>query len=212
MAFSPDTAAKQIDPTSCGCCTTAYGLKILHEENLLQNPLTTPNGVALANQARPFYFNYASQEMEQDLHGIRVRRGGYTMPSAIVETILTNGNGIQVVLETSPGIETLFNKIGYSAEITTVKQIIGNHANASHVYFDSYIRRPRSTHLFSIGLMQRKLGAELHWLFQAGSNGSWCDPGDPKNNNHWLKWHTAYQSANSGDKPTSVGVNIYVYK
>ncbi|MBB3062611.1 hypothetical protein [Microbulbifer rhizosphaerae] len=211
MPFNHITASQQIDPTSCGCCTTAWGLKVLHENNLTVATLTLPSGANLASQTQANYWNYGDTRLERDLFPMRVggRAPGLTMPSNIAETILRNANGITLVLETSPGIETIFNKVGYGGEVTTLKNVVANYANASHVYMDSYIRRPLSTHLFSIGLMGRTDGT-LHWLFQEASNGSWCDPG-LVGNRHWFKAHTAYTSAAQGTVGSTIGVNLYVY-
>lgn len=211
MPFNHITASQQIDSTSCGCCTTAWGLKVLHENNLTVPTLTLPSGANLANQTQANYWNYDNTRLERDLFPMRVggRAPGLTMPSNIAETILRNANGITLVLETTPGIETIFNKVGYGGEVTTLKNVVANYANASHVYMDSYMRRPLSTHLFSIGLMGRTDGT-LHWLFQEGSNGSWCDPG-LVGNRHWFKAHTAYTSAAQGTVGSTIGVNLYVY-
>ncbi|WP_020405119.1 hypothetical protein [Hahella ganghwensis] len=134
------------------------------------------------------------------------------MPSSIVDTILRNSHGITLVVETTPGIETLFGKIGYGQEVTDLKNVVANYANASHVYLDSYVRRPFARHLFSIGLMARNDGS-LHWLYQESGNGSWCDPGAP-GNRHWFKAHTAFSSADPTNFVfgSAVGVNIYVYR
>ncbi|OZG71655.1 hypothetical protein BTA51_20485 [Hahella sp. CCB-MM4] len=211
MPFNHTTASQQIDGTSCGCCTSAWGLKVLHEHGLTAVNLTLPNGNNLANQAQPTYWNYSDTRMERDLFPMRDGGGapGLTMPSNIVDVLLRNSNGIKLVLETTAGIETVFNNAGYANEVTTLKANIANYANASHVFMDSYIRRPLSTHLFSIGLMGRTDGT-LHWLFQEASNGSWCDPG-LVGNRHWFKAHTAYTSAGPGTVGAAVGVNIYVY-
>ncbi len=211
MPFNHTTASQQVDGTSCGCCTAAWGLKVLHEKGLTVGNLTLPAGGNLPSQAQPTYWNYNDSQLERDLFPMRVGGGapGLTMPSNMAEAILRNSNGITLVLETSPGIETIFNKFGFANEVTALKAVVANHANASHVFMDSYLRRPLSTHLFSLGLMRRSDGT-MHWLFQETSNGSWCDPG-LIGNRHWFKAHTAYTSAAPGVVGAPVGVNIYVY-
>ena len=210
MPFNHTTASQQIDGTSCGCCTAAWGIKVLHEKGLTVGTLKLPDGNDFANQNAANYWDYNNNQLERDLFPIRETAAPrLTMPSKIADIILRNSNGITLVLETTPGIETVFNKIGYATEVTDIKAVVAGYPNASHVYMDSYLRRPLSTHLFSIGLMGRT-DTTMHWLFQEPSNGSWCDPG-MVGNRHWFKAQTAYTSAAQGTIGSAIGVNIYVY-
>ncbi|VUD46312.1 hypothetical protein TDB9533_00798 [Thalassocella blandensis] len=207
MPFDYAKASQQIDDTSCGCCTTAWVLKTLNQRRQLK----LPNGARLKNQGRARYWDIGNSMMEEDLFPIREKHGlETTMPSSIVRTILTNTRNVHLVLETSPTIETIFNKSGYANEVTALLAAVNNSSNAEHVYIDTYLRRPAATHLCSIGLMGRTDNS-LHWLYQEAGNGSWCDPGMP-NNRHWFKAHTAYSSAGKGSLGLPLGVNIYIYK
>ncbi|WP_020405120.1 hypothetical protein [Hahella ganghwensis] len=50
MPFDYGTAAQQTDQTSCGCCTSAWGLKSLHEQGLAAGNLVYDDNTQLPNQ------------------------------------------------------------------------------------------------------------------------------------------------------------------
>lgn len=200
MPFDHNTAQHQSERTSCGCCTIAWGLKVLEESNnVTAGPLQLPVVGGVANRD----FNFDNDIMEQSLFPMR-EGNGYTMPSKMLEFLLMNTNNCTAGVEVLPGIETIFNNIGYANAVVALNQVLANYPRSSKRYVDSQCRNA-GIHRFSIGLMARTNG-ELHWLFQEGGNGCWVDPGDPQNNRHWFKAHTAYHS---GGFP--VGLNIYFY-